>query len=551
MANAGVATDCAALASAITQKPVARFIRMSPTSLTRNSPEQSQSLQQVRWSEQACALKLVALAVGLCWVLSCTPAQPAAKPTAAPGDATASPGAPAQSPTNEMTPAIQASPGWEGVDAILARIAPPTFPDRDCVITDYGAKAGGTSDATVAIQRAISACSAAGGGRVVVPPGVFSTGAIHLDSNINLHVSEGATLSFQTNPDAYLPVVLTRWEGIECMNYSPLIYALDEENLAITGRGTLDGGASEDNWWKWAKKDSTGSSMAKPDAKELNRMSERGIPVAERVFGDGHYLRPNFIQFYRSRNILVENVTLLHSPMWEIHPVLSTNVTVRGVTVRSHGPNNDGCNPDSSTDVLIDGCVFDVGDDCIAIKSGRNEDGRRVARPVENVMVRNSTMKDGHAGVAIGSEVAGDARNIFIENNRMDSPNLERALRLKSNARRGGVIENVYMRNVEVGQVSEALLTIDFMYEEGDRGAFPPTARNIVIDGVTARNSPRLFYILGFEAATIEGIRVSNTHIQNATATEIIEHAGKIELDNVAVSPAERPRSLSSRPAAQ
>jgi polygalacturonase len=487
------------------------------------------------------SLLLAGLALGVC---SCGPGRPpaaASGPTNAPGADPPRVGAVAS-----VTPE-PASRGWAAVEAILGRIQPPGFPQRDCLITDYGAKPGGAVDATAAIAQAIEACSTAGGGRVLVPAGVFLTGAIHLKSNINLHVSQGATLLFDPDPKAYLPVVLTRWEGIECMNYSPLIYALDQENVAITGSGTLDGSASEKNWWKWAEKRPNNRSMATADVKALNQMSEQGVPVEQRVFGDGHYLRPNFVQLYRSRNILIENVTILRSPMWEIHPVLSTNVTVRGLKISTHGPNNDGCNPDSCTDVLIENCVFDVGDDCIAIKSGRNEDGRRVNRRVENIVVRNSTMKDGHAGVAIGSEVAGSARNVFIENSRMDSPNLDRALRLKSNARRGGTIEDVYMRNVQVGRVSEALLTIDFLYEEGARGDFPPTARNIVIENVTTEAAPRLFYILGFEGATIEGIRVANSRIENVTATEIIEHAGKIELDHVTVSPLERPRSLSSR----
>ncbi len=438
--------------------------------------------------------------------------------------------------------------GWGEVDAIVRRITPPSFAERNCDITAYGAVAGGKEDASPAISRAIAECSSKGGGHVLIPPGVFLTGAIHLESNIDLHLAEGATLRFNPDPAAYLPVVLTRWEGIECMNYSPLIYAHGKENIAITGKGTLDGAAGEDNWWRWAKKAPGQKSMAADDVAALNRMSEAGVPVEQRVFGAGHYLRPNFIQVYSSKNVLIEGVKIVRSPMWEIHPVLSENVTVRGVEIVSHGPNNDGCNPDSSRDVLIENCVFDVGDDCIAIKSGRNEDGRRVGRRVENIIVRGSTMRDGHAGVAIGSEISGGAHNIFIENNRMDSPNLDRALRLKSNARRGGVIENVFMRNVLVGRVSEALLTIDFLYEEGPRGDFPPTARNIVIENVKARQSPRLFYIAGFEAATIDGIHVRNTQIENATATEVIEHAGSIELDNVTLTPAIRPRSLSSRP---
>ena len=151
--------------------------------------------------------------------------------------------------------------------------------------------------------------------------------------------------------------------------------------------------------------------------------------------------------------------------------MLCTNVTVRGVTVVSHGPNNDGCNPESCKDVLIEDCVFDTGDDCVAIKSGRNDDGRRVATPSENIVVRNCVMKDGHGGVVMGSEISGGVRNVFVEDCNMDSPNLDRALRFKSNARRGGVIENVFMRNVEVGRVAEAVLTIDFLYETGRQRA--------------------------------------------------------------------------------
>jgi unsaturated rhamnogalacturonyl hydrolase len=441
----------------------------------------------------------------------------------------------------------QTGVGWELAAAISKRIVPPSFPDRVCAITEHGAVANGEKDATPAIRQAIADCSGRGGGRVLVPAGVFSTGAIHLDSNIELHLAEGATLRFQTDPAAYLPAVLTRWEGIECFNYSPFIYARDEQNVAITGKGTLDGAASTDNWWAWARREPGKPSLAAADVATLNRMSQDGVPVEARVFGAGHHLRPNFIGIYSSRNVLIEGVRIVRSPMWEIHPVLSENVTVRNVEIVSHGPNNDGCNPDSSKDVLIENSVFDVGDDCIAIKSGRNEDGRRVARPVENIIVRGSTMRDGHAGVAIGSEISGGARNIFIENNRMDSPNLDRALRIKSNARRGGVIDGVYFRNAVVGRVSEALLTVDFLYEEGPNGAFPPTARNIFIDNVKAEQSPRLFFIAGFPAATIDNIRVTNTQILNATATEVIEHASNILLDDVTVTPAVKPRSLSSR----
>lgn len=434
--------------------------------------------------------------------------------------------------------------GWETMPGILDRIRPPKFPARDFKITDYGAQP--SVDSTEAIRQAIEACHAAGGGRVVVPPGSFLTGAIHLKSHVNLHISEGATLKFSSDPAKYLPVVYTRFEGTECMNYSPLIYAFEQQNIAVTGRGVLDGSASDENWWGWARRRAGSPAQAAGDIRKLRDMGDRGVPVKERIFGEGHYLRPSFIQPYRSRNILIEGIRIINSPMWEIHPVLSSNVTVRGVTVVTHGPNNDGCNPESSRDVLIEDCVFDTGDDCIAIKSGRDNDGRRVGVPSENIIVRNCTMKDGHGGVVIGSEISGGARNVFIENCRMDSPNLDRALRFKSNALRGGIIENVFMRNVQVGRVAEAVLTIDFLYDTGDKGPHRPVLRNVLIENVTSTSSPRVMWVVGFPGAVIEDVRFQNCTFRGIEATEVMHHAGSVSFKNVNIEPAKKGRSINS-----
>jgi polygalacturonase len=433
---------------------------------------------------------------------------------------------------------------WSQLPAILSRIKPPTFPARDFVITAYGAVANG-SDSTEAIRKAIAACNAAGGGRVVVPAGTFHTGAVHLKSNVNLHISEGATLKFIADPAKYLPVVLTRFEGTECMNYSPLIYAFEQENIAVTGRGTLDGSASIENWWNWTRRGQEGE-KGSTSIRRLLDFNDRGTPVAERVFGEGQYLRPNFIQPYRCRNILIEGITINNSPMWEIHPVLSSNVTVRGVTVVTHGPNNDGCDPESCTDVLIEDSLFDVGDDCIAIKSGRNDDGRRVGRASENIIVRNCTMKDGHGGVVMGSEISGNVRNVFVENCKMDSPNLERALRFKSNAKRGGIVENVFMRNVEVGRVAEAILTVDFLYETGPNGPHKPIVRNVSIENVRSASSPRVMWIGGFPGAVIDDIRFADCVFRGVESTELVSNAGSISFRNVTIEPAKKTRSLNS-----
>jgi unsaturated rhamnogalacturonyl hydrolase len=419
--------------------------------------------------------------------------------------------------------------GWPDAAAVLARIKVPEFAAKEFPITSYGAKQG--EDATKSISAAIDACHAAGGGRVVVPAGGWLTGAIHLKSDVNLHVSEGATLRFSTKPADY-PIVSTRWEGTECMNYSALIYASGRKNIAITGSGVLDGQSDHSNWWGWNDKKHK-PSLQQAARDRLVTMGELGVPVDARVFGEGSFLRPNFIQFHGCENILIEGVTILRSPMWEIHPVLSKNITVRKVKVSSHGPNNDGCDPECSRDVLIEDCVFDTGDDCIAIKSGRNNDGRRVNVPSENIVVRRCVMKDGHGGVVLGSEISGNVRNVFIEDCEMDSPNLDRALRFKSNARRGGVLENVFMRNVRVGHVREAVLTIDLLYEEGADGPQRPVVRNVRMENITSNDSPRVMWIKGFEGAVIDNIHISNSIFRGIKQKDVIEHAGSIHLDKV------------------
>ena len=436
--------------------------------------------------------------------------------------------------------------GWGEVDAILARIRPPVFPERVFQVTDYGAAGDGARDCTAAFRDAIAACARAGGGRVLVPDGRFLTGAIHLRSRVNLHLSDGATIAFSRNPDHYLPVVHTRWEGVELMNYSAFIYAFEQRDIAITGRGTLDGQASDGHWWPWktAKPDS-GQPSQGPARARLIDMGARGVPVAERVFGAGSFLRPNFIQPYRCENVLIDGVTIVNSPMWEIHPVLCRNVTVRRVTVNSHGPNNDGCDPESCRDVLIEGCTFDTGDDCIALKSGRNEDGRRLAAPIENVVIRGCSMKDGHGGVVIGSEASGGARNIFAEKCRMDSTNLDRALRIKTNSVRGGFVEHVYMRDVAVGQVAEAVVTITLFYEEGDAGRFPPAVREIDVRNVTSGKSQYALLLRGYAHTPIRGVRVTDCTFDNVAKDDVIEGVSGLTFTRVRVNGKMRSETIS------
>ncbi len=428
------------------------------------------------------------------------------------------------------------SVGWHSVPEILARIQAPQFPARDFPITDFGAKADGTTDCTEAIRKAIAACHSAGGGRVLISGGTFLSGAIRLKSGVNLHVAEGTTLKFSPDPARFLPVVRTRIEGVECMNYSPPIYAFEQENIAVTGQGTLDGSGSWETWWALVLRNR--ETNAPPTHRMLRTYAEEGTPVEQRVFGEGHLLRPNFIQPFRCRNVLIEGVLITNSPMWVINPVLCTNVTVRGVKVISHGPNNDGCNPDSSRDVLIENCLFDTGDDCIAIKSGKNADGRRVNVPSENIVIRNCKMKDGHGGVVLGSEVSGGVRNVFAENCEMDSPNLDRALRLKTNAERGGGIENIFFRNVRVGRVAHSVLTIDLVYGRVYGGEFPPVIRNVQMENVTAASSPRALWIVGTTNSIIENVRILKSSFRGVEGADVLTNSGSILLQNVTVEPA-------------
>jgi polygalacturonase len=435
------------------------------------------------------------------------------------------------------TPLLRAEQAeWAQVPQILARIQAPVFPARDFVITNYGAVAGGQTDCTAAIGKAIAACVKAGGGRVVVPAGEFFTGPVHLRSGVNLHLDTNATLKFSTDTKAYLPAVLTRFEGIECYNYSPLIYAFGQSNVAVTGPGTLDGQASDENWLRWKGRKDPSTNTQKVANGRLKKMAEEGVPVEQRRFGEGDYLRPSFIQFYLCRNVMVEGVRIRRSPMWEIHPVLCTNVTVRGVDIVTHGANNDGCDPESCRDVLIENCLFDTGDDCIAIKSGRNADGRRVGVPSVNLVIRGCTMRDGHGGVTIGSEISGSCSNVFAENCEMSSPNLTCALRLKSNAVRGGVEQNIFMRNVKVGQVSDSVLQIDYLYEEGTNGAFPPAARNVVMENITVDHTPRVLNIRGFPAAEISNVRIYNSTFKQIEKPDVVKGAD-VKLVNCVLEP--------------
>ena len=421
-----------------------------------------------------------------------------------------------------IVPSIAQAKAWdeEEYKRIEQSIKAPTFHEKDFLITKYGAKTtNSAAQNQKAINKAIAACSKKGGGRVIVPSGTFVTGAITLLSHVNLVVEKDAVLKFAFEPDLY-PIVPTRWEGIDCRNLSPCIYAYKQTDIAVTGEGTIDGSGANDTWWPWNGNPRFGFkegmiSQRGGSRARLLKNAEDGVPMDQRIFTKEDGLRPQLINFYLCENILMENLTLLNSPFWVIHPLLSKNITVRGMKIINDGPNGDGCDPESCDGVLIENCFFNTGDDCIAIKSGRNNDGRLWDKPSENIIIRNCEMKNGHGGVVIGSEISGGCRNVYAENNVMDSPELERVVRIKTNTCRGGVIENINARNIKVGVCKESVLKINLDYEPKEiccRG-FVPTVRNVNIENITCEKSKYGVQIIALDSVcNVYDINVKDCH---------------------------------------
>ncbi len=452
-----------------------------------------------------------------------------------------------------MLPAALSAQRWDEslYREIEANIQSPSFPDRTYDVRKYGARTQASARQNQkAINKAIEACSKAGGGRVVVPAGTWHTGAIRLLSGVNLVVEKEATLHFDFIPALY-PLVRTCWEGLDIMNYSPCIYAYKAHDVAITGEGSIDGGGSKDTWWPWngatkhgyeegrttesqkmAFAGDTTLFKAKDDKgmwlsnrSMLLWMADHQIPVEQRIFGKGCGMRPQLVNFYECERILLEGVTLLNSPFWVVHPVLSKHFTMRRCKVVNNGPNGDGCDPESCENVLIEDCIFHTGDDCIAIKSGRNADGRRRNKASRNIIVRGCTMEDGHGGVVVGSEISGGVQNVFAENCRMDSPNLDRVLRIKTNTCRGGVTDGIYMRNIQVGQCREAVLRINLLYEpnEPSQRGFIPTVRNVYMENVTCQKSRHGILIQALDSTTsVSHVKVCNSSFSGITHEPVV-----------------------------
>lgn len=397
------------------------------------------------------------------------------------------------------------------------------YPERDFPITDFGAVAGGEEVNTEAISKAIEACNKAGGGRVVIPAGEWLTGPIHFKSNVNLHLAENSTLIFTDNPQDYLPAVMTSWEGMECYNYSPLVYAFECENIAITGSGMLK--PRMERWKKWFPRPAPHMEALK----ELYTMASTDVPVEERQMASGeNNLRPHLIHFNRCKQILLDGFKIRESPFWTIHIYMSSNGVARNLDVKAHGHNNDGIDLEMTRNFLVEDCTFDQGDDAVVIKAGRNQDAWRLNTPCENIVVRNCNILNGHVLLGIGSEMSGGVRNVYMHD--CTAPeSVHRLFFVKTNHRRGGFVENIYMENIKAGSMQRVLeIDTDVLYQW--RNLVPTYEEKITrIDGIYMKNiiceAADAIYDLKGDARS----PIGRVEIRNVQVNEVRDFAKRVE----------------------
>lgn len=432
-------------------------------------------------------------------------------------------------PASRPESADAPEPGaWADADAIVARLREPVFLPQRYLVTEYGARPGGDFDSRPAFQTTIERCTAAGGGTIIVPAGEWRLdGPLHLKSNVNLHLEKDSRLRFSANADHYLPLVLTRWEGTELFNYSPPIYAYQAANVAITGPGVIDGnGAAMIEGWR---------EKQGPAQRRLRELGGKGAPVYERVFGRDNWLRPPLVQFFGCTGLLVEGVTLVDAPFWCLHASACHNVIVRGLSADSLRINNDGFDVESCSDVLIEDCDFKCGDDCIALKSGRDQDGWRLGRPTENVVIRRVRMEAPTAGsgLAAGSEMSGGVRNIFAEDIRMGYART--AINIKGNLDRGGSVEGVRLRRISIERADIALqfTTAYHGYRGGQR---PPVFRDFVVEDVRCGEAQIPVSAVGVPSALLTRIVLRRIAVERAERPPVIEHVSQFGLEDVRIN---------------
>lgn len=427
----------------------------------------------------------------------------------------------------------------------MPQIPVAKFADRDFSIADFGAKEG--VKATDAFAAAMAECEKAGGGRVVVPKGKWLTGAVHLRSNCNLYLAEGATLEFTDDPADYLPAVPSSWEGLECLNYSPLVYAFGCTNVALCGKGVLRPRMAF--WKKLMNETATDIQGARAI---LYKWGSEDYPVERRDITKAHsaVMRPQCVQFNRCKNVLIEDVTICESPFWTIHLLLSEDVTVRNVNVDAHGFNNDGIDIEMSRNVLVDGGVFSAGDDGFVFKAGRNRDGWRIGVPTENVLVRNAHVKFAHSLLCVGSEMSAGVRNVRVENCRVDE--CWKLFYVKTNARRGGFVDGITLKGVNAGKVKDVLrVDTDVLYQWKSMPTYEERITrigNLVAENLTVGETQRAVTLNGDGRNPIDGVTLRNVKVGRVTDKAIaIESAKNVDMDGLKVHERESTRKESKR----
>lgn len=401
-------------------------------------------------------------------------------------------------------------------------------------VTKFGAKNDSSKLATKSIADAIAAASKAGGGTVYFPAGKYVTGPIHLRSNITIFIDAGAELHFSDNFDDYLPMVQSRYEGVDVISFSPLFYAYKAENIAITGRGLINGHGKK--WWDYALsfyKNQTTRNKYQMLFDSLNK--DILLPDDPTQMKRG-FLRPPFIQPLYCKNVLIEGITITNSPFWTVTPEFCENVTVKGVTINNPpSPNTDGINPSSCKYVHISDCHISVGDDCITIKSGKDLPGRTKATPAENYTITNCTMLSGHGGVVIGSEMSGDVKKITISNCIFDGT--DRGIRIKTTRGRGGVVEDIRVDNIVMKNIKAQAIVLDMEYSKTQPEPVSertPKFRNIRLSNITAYTKQAM-YINGLDEMPVSEISLNDCVFETETGITI-RNAKDIELHNVRVN---------------
>jgi len=409
------------------------------------------------------------------------------------------------------------------ISTIENSITLPITPNYTINITHIGAKGDGVKNNKLAFDKAMKACLKQKGGTIIVPKGIYKVdGPIHFVSHVNLHLEAGAKIIFGSNPKDY-PLVLTSWEGTMLYNYSPMIYGENVTDVAISGKGVIDG-EGHGLWDTWKPLEEKGKLLSR-------EMNHKQMPIKERIFGEGYYLRPQLIQFVNSKNILIEDVKIEDSPFWCVHILKSKSVTLRGLKYDAHNKNNDGIDIEHSSDVLIENIDFNNADDNIAIKAGRDDDGRNSNMPSENIIIRNNRFKGLHA-IVIGSEMSAGVKNVFAENCEA-SGYLKRGIYLKTNTDRGGYINNIHIDSIKFGDVEDAIYMTSNYHGEGG-GLYPSKIADISLSNISFENvSNTAIVIEGYPNFKIENVSLNGFNVKSAKNGITLTNTENVTFDEV------------------